>query len=94
MKHIRLSIVLLALTSLSVANAQEGSVRQPERQQSNDSQEINTNKFCVYAGSLYSLGAVIAAGDEMLECQMLPSTSELIEPGARWTRLELEDNGR
>lgn len=53
----------------------------------NTNQSVDTQNFCVYAGQEYSIGALIQVGDQMLECRMVPSTSELVESGARWTTL-------
>lgn len=74
----------LACLSTAVATAQE-----PPQVQ-NRSQDIDTQKFCVYAGRLYSIGALIEVGEAVLECRMQPSTSELLEAGARWATVYSE----
>lgn len=80
MKIVYLSLSLLLIISMNVV-AQERVPGAPPPE------NINTEKFCVYSGQLYSIGALIEVGDHLLECRVIPSTSALVEAGARWARL-------
>lgn len=80
MKFVHLSFPLLLIASWQVG-AQERLPGPPPPQ------NIDTQKFCVYSGQLYSIGALIEVGENLLECRVVPSTSDLVEAGARWTRL-------
>lgn len=84
MKCMHLGLTLLLLFMSSVATAQASARAQTE--------EIDTTKFCVYAGKIYSIGSLVEAGGALLECRAMPSTSELVEAGARWARLAADSD--
>lgn len=69
---------------LAIASPAVIAVDQPCRK---DITQVDTNKYCVYSEKLYSLGAIVAVGDQLLECRYFPEEISGVAPGARWDRM-------
>lgn len=80
--YFQLTIVLALFSAGAAAQERFGAAQQ--NQSVAQAQTIDTEKFCVYASQTYSVGALIEVGETLLECRMLPATSDLVEAGPRW----------
>jgi hypothetical protein len=52
-----------------------------------DLNTLDTNKFCVYGQSVYSLGSVIPMGKSERICKYISNTVNGVKPGARWEKV-------
>lgn len=91
MKTITLPLAMVLALCSAGAVAQERFGSEAQNQAIAEAQQTDTRGFCVYADEKYSVGALIQVGETLLECRMLPATSELVEPGARWARTTADE---
>lgn len=49
--------------------------------------KIDTNKFCVYEGNVYSIGSVIEASGQSLKCDYSSTNFNGIPSGAYWANV-------